>query len=103
MIGKTGFPIDNAQIIMYNKRKKLRGDAMRKILIKNGRAWTGACFEETDVLIEGEKIARIEKGIESDDAEITYDASGKIVSAGLIDIHVHMRSEKENRIAFRTR
>ena len=63
---------------------------MAKILIKNGRVWDGERFIYADVLSVGDKIARIEQGI-SDDVDFVYDAAGETVSAGLVDIHVHMR------------
>ena len=63
---------------------------MGKILIKNGRVWDGEKFYFADVLTENEKIAKIADKID-EAAEFEYDASGKIVSAGLVDAHVHMR------------
>ncbi len=63
---------------------------MAKILIKNGRIWDGEKFFFADVLTEGTAIIKMEKGI-TDPAELIFDASGKIVSAGLVDLHVHMK------------
>ena len=63
---------------------------MAKILIKNGRVWNGESFACADVLTDGEKIVKIEPSI-TDEATYVYDASGKTVSAGLVDAHVHMR------------
>lgn len=63
---------------------------MAKILIKNGRVWNGDAFSYTDVLTDGDKIAKIETDI-SDTADLVYDVKGKTVSAGLVDAHVHMR------------
>lgn len=63
---------------------------MAKILIKNGRVWDGNQFFCADVLTDGEKIAKIAPCI-TDEATYVYDASGKIISAGLVDTHVHMR------------
>lgn len=63
---------------------------MAKILIKNGRIWDGNQFFCADVLTDGEQIAKIAPCI-ADEATYVYDASGKIVSAGLVDTHVHMR------------
>jgi dihydroorotase len=63
---------------------------MARILIKNGRVWDGERFFNSDVLTDGEKIAKIEPDIH-DTADWIYDAEGKTVSAGLVDMHVHMR------------
>lgn len=60
------------------------------ILIKNGRIWDGERFFFGDVLTEGDKISRIEPEITCEKAYV-YDAAGKIVSAGLIDPHIHAR------------
>ena len=63
---------------------------MAKILIKNGRVWDGEGFAYSDVLTERNIVAKIEQNI-SEKADFVYDASGKTVSAGLVDAHVHMR------------
>lgn len=63
---------------------------MEKILIKNGKIWDGHRFFYSDIMTHGNIIAKIESQI-SDVADFTYDASGKIVSAGLVDSHVHMK------------
>ena len=63
---------------------------MAKILVRNGRVWDGERFFFADVLTSGRTVLKIEKGI-SDDADFVFDATGKIVSAGLVDIHVHLK------------
>ena len=63
---------------------------MSKILIKNGKVWDGERFYFADVLTDNEKISRIGDKID-EVVDFEYDASGKIVSAGLVDSHVHMR------------
>lgn len=63
---------------------------MTKILIKNGCIWDGERFFHADILTVGEVVAKIEPDI-ADEATYTYDAKGMIVSAGLVDTHVHMR------------
>ena len=62
---------------------------MAKILIKNGRVFNGEDFVFCDVLTDGRIITRIDQGI-TDNATFVYDAQGKTVSAGLVDIHVHL-------------
>ncbi len=61
-----------------------------RILVKNGRIWDGEKFFFADVLTEGTEIAKIEKNI-ADYADFVFDATDKTVSAGLVDIHVHMK------------
>ena len=61
-----------------------------KVLLKGGRVMNPAVdFDETaDVLIENGKVAKIAKDIPTDDADV-YDVTGKLVTPGLIDLHVH--------------
>jgi dihydroorotase len=73
-----------------------------ELLIKNGRVIDPAngIDEECDVLIVDDKIADVGK-VESPVQKI-IDAAGKIVTPGLIDIHVHFREpgdEEEETIA----
>jgi len=44
-----------------------------------------------DVLIEGERIVKVEKGIKSIEAETVVDVSGLILTPGFIDLHSHLR------------
>src|SRR5512146_1771606 len=57
-------------------------------LIKNGTLLTASETFEADILIEGERIARIGRGLEAGSAEV-IDASGKLVMPGGIDPHTH--------------
>lgn len=67
------------------------------MLIKNGRVIDPAngIDKKCDVLIIDSKIARVDENIKEPAARsqetIVIDASGKIVTPGLIDIHVHFR------------
>jgi dihydroorotase len=63
-----------------------------KLLIKNGRVIDPAnnLDDIRDILIENGKISRVGRDI-SGKADKTIDASGKIVTPGLIDMHVHLR------------
>ncbi len=63
---------------------------MSKILIKNGKIWDGERFYFADVLTDGQIIRNIEPNIDTP-ADFIFDASGKIVSPGLVDCHVHMK------------
>ena len=61
-------------------------------LIKGGRVIdpSQGIDKVLDILIEKGKIKAIDENITTENAEI-IDASGKIVTPGLIDIHVHLR------------
>jgi len=63
---------------------------MAKIRICNGRVWDGATFRIADILTDGGVIAEIAPEITTP-AEYTFDAAGRIVSPGLVDLHVHMK------------
>ena len=69
---------------------------MSKIFIKNGKVWDGEKFYFADVLTDNEKISKIADKID-EAADFEYDARGKIVSAGLVDSHVHLRGISLNR------
>jgi len=62
----------------------------RKLLIKHGRVWDGAQFFQADILTDGKLIAEIGEDINVP-ADFTFDANGMIVSAGLVDAHVHLK------------
>lgn len=66
---------------------------MSKILIKNGRVINPATNYDaiSDILIIDDKVSLIEKNIVPKEEYINIDASGFIVSPGLIDTHVHFR------------
>lgn len=63
---------------------------MSSVLIKNGEIWNGEKFFYGDILLWNSKIEKIDDKIDAD-AEFIYDARGKIVSSGLVDLHVHMQ------------
>jgi dihydroorotase len=62
------------------------------LLIKGGRVIDPSQSLSTmrDVAIAGNKIAAIAAAIPETDARIIVDARGKIVTPGLVDIHVHV-------------
>ncbi|MDD5681090.1 MAG: dihydroorotase [Candidatus Omnitrophica bacterium] len=63
-----------------------------KYLIKNGRVIDPAnsIDDSLDILVSDGKIDRIGKKIDVK-ADETIDAAGKIVAAGLVDMHTHLR------------
>ena len=65
---------------------------MNKTLIKNGRIIDPASNrdETADILVADEDIAEIGH-IEPDNETNVIDATGKIVTPGIIDLHVHLR------------
>ncbi len=62
------------------------------VLLKGGRVMNPAeDFDEiADVLMEDGKIKEIAKDLAAGDADV-YDVSGKLVTPGLVDLHVHFR------------
>ena len=62
------------------------------LLIKNGRVIDPASKTDAtlDVLIDGEKIAKVGAGLSAPNAEV-FDATGLIVAPGFIDLHCHLR------------
>ncbi|EAU00229.1 dihydroorotase [Campylobacter curvus] len=60
-----------------------------KIAIKNATVVNHDKKFKANVLIDGEKIARVTS--EDIDADTVIDATGKLVMPGLIDMHVHFR------------
>ena len=72
------------------------------ILIKNGTLADG----ERDILIDGEAIKAIDTKIEPPKGTEVIDATGKWVTPGFIDLHVHLREpgfEKKETIASGTK
>ncbi|WP_209475674.1 amidohydrolase family protein [Thermococcus stetteri] len=60
------------------------------ILIKNGHVIYGENLKvvRADVLIEGNRIVSVEKGI-NEAADTVIDATGRVVSPGFINLHTH--------------
>ena len=63
--------------------------AFKKFLITNGRLWTGTGFASGNVLIEKDTVVSLDAPADTK-ADFVYDAEGRIVSAGLLDIHTHL-------------
>lgn len=63
-----------------------------KLLIKNGRIVDPSqnLDKVMDLLLEDGNVAKLAERI-TDAADETYDASGKVVAPGFIDMHTHMR------------
>ena len=63
-----------------------------RLLIKNGRVLDPAqgIDGRMDLLIEDGKIAALSEHCD-ERADLCYDAGGKLVTPGLVDMHVHLR------------
>jgi len=62
------------------------------ILFKNATVWTGeneGVLQNTDVLIRNGKITKIGNNLSASDAKV-IDATGKHITAGIIDEHTHI-------------
>ena len=64
-----------------------------KRLLRGGRVVDPATGVDGhfDVLIDGDRIAKVGKGLPVDGAEVVEIPAGFIISPGLIDMHVHLR------------
>ncbi len=68
------------------------------ILFKNATVWTSeenAVLENTDVLVKDGKIAKIGKDLNAGRAKV-FDATGKYLTAGIIDEHSHIAASSIN-------
>ncbi len=63
-----------------------------RILFKNGTVvdYANKLEKKLDILVEGDKIAKISENI-SDVADQIIDCSGYIIMPGMIDVHCHLR------------
>ncbi|MCF7845812.1 MAG: dihydroorotase [Candidatus Peribacteraceae bacterium] len=68
---------------------------MKTILIKNGQVINPENRRNpvrvADIFIRDGKIAKIKQNLDRPGADIVVNAKGKLVTAGLIDMHVHLR------------
>lgn len=69
----------------------MKGESVMGIIIKNGQLLTneGELLQQ-DVLINDGKIEEIGESIVVNDHEV-IDATGQLVTAGFVDLHVHLR------------
>ena len=62
------------------------------LVVKGGRVIdpSQSLSAPRDIAISGGKVARVEADIPTSEGRLTIDARGKIVTPGLVDIHVHV-------------
>ena len=63
-----------------------------KTLLKNGTVVSGDMSVREDVLIDGEKIVKVGRNLEAEDAQVV-DVKGKLLFPGFIDGHTHFDLE----------
>ena len=88
------FPISYPNVAFGPKKVP----SQETILFKNATVWTNetdGILEETDVLIKDGKISKIGKNLSAGNAKIV-DATGKHVTAGIIDEHSHIATTSVN-------
>lgn len=89
-IGKVMYPFDG-----YGWEEAPKAE---NLLIKNATVWTNekeGKLENTDVLVKDGKIAKVGKNL-SDASARVIDATGKHVTAGIIDEHSHIAAASIN-------
>jgi imidazolonepropionase-like amidohydrolase len=72
------------------------------ILIRNATVMTAARgkLENTDILIQNGKIARVGKNLKADANARVIDATGKFVTPGIIDCHSHTMLDDVNEFSY---
>ncbi len=91
-LGETIFPFAAYGVTASNIPKQ------ETILFKNATVWTSekdAVLLNTDVLLKDGKISKIGKDLKDDNAKI-IDATGKYLTAGIIDEHSHIATTSIN-------
>ncbi len=72
-------------------QRTFEGDHVSKTLLVNGTIVNEGRISAADILIEGDRIAKIDSGLPASSADIVIDVSGCHVLPGLIDDQVHFR------------
>ena len=89
-------------LIVGNFRITAFAQAKNDVLIKNATVMTAirGTLENTDILIQNGKIAKIGKNIAAPAGVRVIDATGKYVTPGIIDCHSHTMLDSINEGAF---
>lgn len=59
--------------------------------LRRGRILEGTGFVERDLVISGGMITALGENLRASEDAIVYDAKGRLISPGFIDLHVHLR------------
>jgi imidazolonepropionase-like amidohydrolase len=73
------------------------------VLVRNATIWTQGPqgrLENADMLVTRGKVARVGRGLEAPRGAVVVDATGKHVTPGLIDAHVHTSTSGTNETGF---
>ncbi|MSU49089.1 MAG: amidohydrolase [Opitutus sp.] len=68
-----------------------------RVLVRNATIWTSGpagTMEQADLLVEGGRIVQVGRGLKPAADAVVIDATGKHVSAGLIDCHSHLAVDR---------
>ena len=78
-------------LILANANLSIFAQNKTEVLIRNATVLTAAkgTLENTDILIQNGKIARLGKNLKASANAQVVDATGKFVSPGIIDCHSH--------------
>lgn len=70
------------------------------ILLQGGRVFdsANASFSQADVAVKGGLVAAIAARLNAEDAAQVFDARGKLVTPGLIDMHTHVGFELHTKV-----
>jgi imidazolonepropionase-like amidohydrolase len=82
--------------------KLASAQSKNEILIHNATVMTAAkgTLENTDILVQNGKIARIGKNLKASSNAQTIDASGKFVTPGIVDCHSHTMLDAVNEFSY---
>jgi len=64
---------------------------LSRLLIRGARIVNEGSVFEGDLLVDGERIAKIDSGIAADGSEEIVEADGRYLLPGMIDDQVHFR------------
>ncbi len=62
-----------------------------RVLLKGGTVFRQGRFARADILVEGERIAKVSPVFPSDGVDFLIDCSTKAIVPGFVDVHVHLR------------